>query len=281
MATANIVGVKFRSRGRLVHCDAGELSLQVNDYVIVDTGQGLELARVVTLQVACQPGEELAKVVRKAETKEVDEARQNLEREALSSCRQTVDQLGLKMKPLLARYDSEADRLTVFFSAEERVDFRELVRKLSHSLERKVELRQVGARDEARLLGGLGRCGYPLCCQNFLTSFTSVSIKMAKEQSLALNPMKISGVCGRLLCCLSYESKDYAAIKKKMPQPKQEMLTRWGRVKVISTDLLKETVTIELLDSEVVKEVALTELTQPEEKPGTESGQTKDKAKAD
>lgn len=276
---SNIIGVKSRSRGRLIHCDAGELSLQVNDHVVVDTGQGLEVAKVVSLRVTPQPDEELAKVVRKAETKDLDEARRNLEREVLSRCREMVNQLGLKMKPLSARYDSEADRLTVFFSAEERVDFRDLVRKLSHSLERKVELRQVGARDEAKLLGGLGRCGYPLCCQNFLTSFTSVSIKMAKEQSLALNPMKISGVCGRLLCCLSYESKDYAAIKKKMPQPKQEISTSWGRAKVISVDLLKETVTIELLDSEAIKEVALSELIQPEKKPETEPDQTERKSK--
>lgn len=278
---ANIVGVRFSSRGRLVHCDAGDLSLQVNDYVVVDTGQGLEVAKVVTLQVGSQPGEQFVKVLRKAETKDLDEARRILEREVLIKCREMVAQLGLKMKPLVARYDSEADRLTVFFSAEERVDFRDLVRKLSQALERKVELRQVGARDEAKLLGGLGRCGYPLCCQNFLTSFSSVSIKMAKEQSLALNPMKISGVCGRLLCCLAYESKDYACMKKMMPQPKQEISTRWGRAKVLSTDLFKETVTIELLDSEVVKEVALTELVQTEEKPTTEGDQTQGKSKPD
>jgi cell fate regulator YaaT (PSP1 superfamily) len=185
-----------------------------------------------------------------------------------------VGQLGLKMKPLAARYDSEAERLTIFFRAEERVDFRDLVRNLSHALERRVELRQVGARDEARLLGTMGRCGYPLCCQNFLTSFASVSIKMAKEQSLALNPMKISGICGRLLCCLAYESKDYAAMKKKMPQLKQEISTPWGKARVIGTDLFKETVTVQLLDNEVVKEVALDELVQPGEKSHEEADQT-------
>jgi cell fate regulator YaaT (PSP1 superfamily) len=176
-----------------------------------------------------------------------------------------VAQLGLDMKPLAARYDSQGERLTVFFSAEERVDFRELVRELSRALETRVELRQVGARDEAKLLGSIGRCGYPLCCQNFLTSFASVSIKMAKEQSLALNPMKISGICGKLLCCLAYENKDYAAMKKKMPQPKQEISTPWGKAKVISINLFKETITVQLSDSEVTKEIALDELIRRED----------------
>jgi cell fate regulator YaaT (PSP1 superfamily) len=236
----------------------------VNDYVVVDTGHGLEVAKVVTLESPPQAGDQFPKAVRKAEAKDLEEARQKLEKEALSKCHEMVAQLGLKMKPLVARYDSEADRLTVFFSAEERVDFRDLVRKLSRALESRVELRQVGARDEAKLLGSVGRCGYPLCCQNFLTNFASVSIKMAKEQSLALNPMKISGICGRLLCCLAYEGKDYAAMKKKMPRPKQEISTRWGKARVISTDLMKETVTVELLDNGGVKEIALDELVEPE-----------------
>jgi cell fate regulator YaaT (PSP1 superfamily) len=271
---ANIIGVKFRSRGKLVWCDAGELSLQTDDYVVVDTDRGPEVAKIVALEAPSQPDEDLMKVVRKAEAKDLEEARQNLEKEALKKCHEMVTQLGLRMKPLAARYDSQSERLTVFFSAEERVDFRDLVRKLSHALERRVELRQVGARDEAKLLGTIGRCGYPLCCQNFLTSFASVSIKMAKEQGLALNPMKISGICGRLLCCLAYEGKDYAATKKKMPRPKQEISTPWGKAKVISTDLLKETIAIQLLDSDVVKDVALDELTQWEEWSHKEAGQS-------
>jgi len=262
---ANIIGVKFRSRGKLVYCDAGEISLHVNDYVVVDTGHGLDVAKVVTLEAPSQPDEQLMKVVHPAGAEDLEEARRNLEKEALIKCHEMAAQLGLKMKPLAARYDSQNEHLTIFFSAEERVDFRDLVRKLSHALERRVELRQVGARDEARLLGGMGKCGYPLCCQNSLTSFASVSIKMAKEQSLALNPMKISGICGRLLCCLAYESKEYAAVKKQMPQPKQEILTPWGKATVISTNLLKETVTVQL-DDEVTKEITLDEIIHPEEK---------------
>ncbi|MCJ7668954.1 MAG: stage 0 sporulation family protein [Dehalococcoidia bacterium] len=262
---ANIIGVKFRSRGKLVYCDAGEISLQVNDYVVVDTGRGLDVAKVITLEAPSQPGEQLMMVVRQAGAEDLEEARRNLEKEALSKCHEMAAQLGLKMKPLAARYDSQSEYLTIFFSAEERVDFRDLVRKLSHALERRVELRQVGARDEAKLLGSIGKCGYPLCCQNFLTSFASVSIKMAKEQSLALNPMKISGICGRLLCCLAYESKEYAAMKQKMPQPKQEISTPWGKATVINANVLKETITVQL-DDGAMREIALDEIIHPEEK---------------
>jgi cell fate regulator YaaT (PSP1 superfamily) len=258
---ANIIGIKFRPRGKFVYCDAGEILLQVNDYVVVDTGRGPDVAKVVTLEAPSKPGEQLMMVVRKAEEEDLEEARRNVEKEALIKCNEMAAQLELKMKPLAARYDTEGEHLTIFFSAQERVDFRDLVRRLSHALETRVELRQVKARDEAKLLGSIGKCGYPLCCQNFLTSFASVSIKMAKEQNLALNPMKISGICGRLLCCLAYESKDYADMKKKMPQPKQEILTRWGKARVISTNALKETVTVQL-DDEVVKEIALDELVQ-------------------
>jgi cell fate regulator YaaT (PSP1 superfamily) len=255
---ANIVGVKFRPRGKLVHCGAGEMSLQVNDYVVVDTGHGLEVAKVVTLEAPSQPGEQLMMVVRQAEAEDLEEARWSLEKEALSKCNEMAAQLGLKMKPLAARYDSQDEQLTVFFKAQERVDFRDLVRKLGHALETRVQLRQVGARDEGKLLGKIGRCGYPLCCQNFLTSFASVSIKMAKEQSLALNPMKISGICGRLLCCLSYENKEYVAVREKMPKPKQEILTPWGKARVISINLLKETVMVQL-DDGMIRELALDE----------------------
>jgi cell fate regulator YaaT (PSP1 superfamily) len=260
---ANIVGVKFRPKGKLVLCDAGEISLQVNEYVVVDTGHGLEAAKIVTLEPTFHPGEQLMMVVRQTEATDLEEFRRNLEKEGLTKCHEMSTQLGLKMKPLAARYDSRSERLTIFFSAEERVDFRDLVRKLSNTLERRIELRQVGSRDEAKLLGGIGKCGYPLCCQNSLTSFASVSIKMAKEQNLALNPMKISGICGRLLCCLAYESKDYADMRKRMPQPKQEVSTSWGKGRVISTNLLKEIVTIQL-DDGTTKEITLDELIHPD-----------------
>jgi len=262
---ANVIGVKFRPKGKLVLCDAGELSLQVNEYIVVDTGHGLEVAKVATLEPTSHQSEQLMIVVRQAEAVDLEKFRRSLEEEGLTKCHEMATQLELKMKPLAARYNSRSERLTIFFSAEERVDFRDLVRKLSYALERRIELRQVGSRDEAKLLGGIGKCGYPLCCQNSLTSFASVSIKMAKEQNLALNPMKISGICGRLLCCLAYENKEYADMRKQMPQPKQEVSTSWGKGKVISTNLLKETVTIQL-DDGTTKEVTLDELIHPGDK---------------
>ena len=262
---ANIIEIKFRPRGKVVYGDAGEIPLQVNDYVVVDTDHGPDVAKVVNLAASPHPRKQLVGILRKAETEDLEQARRNLEQEALSRCQEMAATLGLKIKPLAARYDSKDEHLTVFFSAPERVDFRSLLWKLSGALETRVQLRQAGARDEAKLLGSIGRCGYPLCCQNFLTSFASVSIKMAKEQSLPLNPVKISGICGRLLCCLSYESKEYAAIKKKMPHPKQEILTPWGKATVISTNLLKETVTVQL-ENEIAKELPLDQLIHPKEK---------------
>ena len=223
---ANIIGIRFQPRGNVFYCDAGDMPLQPGDIVVVDTGHGLDLAKVT---IAGTQEKELTKpvitVIRHAQPEDLEKARQNKQKEAMAKCKETVTNLGLNMKPLSARYDFDGGHLTIFFSARERVDFRNLVRKLSRTLKTRVELRQVGPRDEAKLVGGIGKCGYPLCCQGFLTGFTPVSIRMAKQQGLALNPMKISGICGRLLCCLSYESKQYAATKEKMPQAGQEIAT--------------------------------------------------------
>ncbi len=255
------VGVRLRARGRVVNCDAHELALHLGDYVLVDTDHGPDVAKVVTLEPRTRPDDPLLNIVRLAEADDLELASLNLREEALNSCAEMAAELGLEMKPLLVRHDPENERLTVFFSAQERIDFRELVRRLSQALQMKVELRQAGPRDEAKLLGSVGRCGYPLCCQNFLTSFASVSKKMAKEQSLALNPMKISGICGRLLCCLSYESKEYAAVKKRMPRLKQQVMTPRGKATVIGINLLKETVTVRL-ENEAVAEIPLDQLVQ-------------------
>ena len=262
---ANIIGIKFRPRGKVVYGDAGEIPLQLSDYVVVDTDHGPDVAKVVTLTASPRLRKQSVGILGKAETEDLEKARRNLEQEALIRCKEMAAELGLEMKPLAARYDYHDERLTVFFSAEERVDFRNLLWKLSRALETRVQLRQVGARDEAKLLGSTGRCGYPLCCQNFLTSFASVSIKMAKEQGLALNPVKISGICGKLLCCLSYESNEYAATKKQMPQPNQEISTPWGKATVVSTNLLKETVTVKL-KNEITRELPMDQLIHPREK---------------
>jgi cell fate regulator YaaT (PSP1 superfamily) len=168
--------------------------------------------------------------------------------------------LKLPMKLLGAEYNLDGSRLTFFFSASERVDFRELVRQLNRRFKVRVELRQLGPRDEAKLVGGFGRCGRPLCCMDFLTEFSPVSIKMAKEQDLPLNPLKISGVCGRLLCCLTYESEQYHAMKEKLPKAGQRVKTPMGSANVVGSNPLKETVLVEL-ESQATVELPLTDIT--------------------
>ena len=259
---ANIIGVRFQARGNIFYCDTGDIQLQAGDMIVVDTDHGPNLAKVTIPKahprdIGKKP---LLPLIRHAQPEDLEQARQDREKEAADKCSELINQLGLKMKLLSAHYEFSSDHLTIFFGAKERVDFRNLVRKLSHSLKIHVELRQIGPRDEAKLLGGIGKCGYPLCCQSFLTGFTPVSIKMAKQQQLSLSPMKISGICGRLLCCLSYENKQYSTIKEKMPQEGKEISTPFGRGQVISTNLLKELVIVKLLDSDKVKEIPLSEI---------------------
>jgi cell fate regulator YaaT (PSP1 superfamily) len=248
---ANIVGVRFKRAGRVYYFDPADIELEVNDYVVVKTSRGLEMGRVVIAPeqvMESELEEPLKPVIRKAEAEDIEQTRELEEKsaEALAECGQWIDKLRLPMKLLAAEYNLSGSRLTVFFSAAERVDFRELVRELANHFKVRVELRQVGPRDGAKLVGGFGRCGRPLCCVSFLNEFDPVSIKMAKEQDLPLNPMKISGVCGRLMCCLGYESEVYRAIRNKLPRKGQQVSTSKGLASVVAVNPLKETVTVEL-----------------------------------
>jgi cell fate regulator YaaT (PSP1 superfamily) len=173
------------------------------------------------------------------------------------------------MKLISAEYNLDGNHLSFFFSAEERVDFRELVRELTGRFKIRVELRQVGPRDGAKLIGGFGRCGRPLCCMSFLGEFAPVSVKMAKEQNLPLNPMKISGTCGRLLCCLVYENEQYRNMKEKMPKEGQQVSTPMGVVSVVGSNPLKETVLVEL-ESKATVELPLSEVTVEDKPPISE-----------
>jgi cell fate regulator YaaT (PSP1 superfamily) len=268
---AKTVGVRFRRAGKIYYFDAGDIELGVNDYVVVKTARGLELGRVVVVPKEVSEGEAtkgLKPVVRKAEPEDIEQAQEleAREAEALAECAKLIAKLGLPMKLLGAQYNLDGSRLTFFFSAEERVDFRELVRELNSRFKKKVELRQLGPRDEARLVGGFGRCGRPLCCVDFLAELSPVSIKMAKEQDLPLNPMKISGVCGRLLCCLAYESEQYHDMKAKLPRQGQQVNTPMGVATVVGGNPLKETVWVEL-ETEARVEVPLSKITKIEERP--------------
>lgn len=262
---SQIVGIRFHQAGKIYYFDAASIPLEINDYVIVETTHGHDLGKVVISPeqvIFSEISEPLKPVIRKAQTEDINKAQQQQDnaREAIAKCRELVEKLSLPMKPILAQYNLDGSHLTIFFSSEKRVDFRELVRELSRSLKTRVELRQVGARDEAKLIGGVGKCGFPLCCATFLSEFAPVSIKMAKDQDLALNPMKTSGICGRLLCCLGYEYEQYRAMKEKLPSLGQEVSTNLGRAKVIGCNPLKETAMIEL-DSGVNVELPLSQIT--------------------
>jgi len=258
---ANTVGIRFKRAGKVYYFDAGDIALEPGDYAVVKTSRGMELGHVVIAPgqvLAGETEENLSPVVRKAEPEDIAKAEELGARaeEALIECGKIIGELQLSMKLLSAEYNLDSSRLTFLFSAEERVDFRDLVRRLTGKFKVRVELRQVGSRDEAKLLGSFGRCGRPLCCTSFLTEFTPVSIKMAKEQDLPLNPMKISGACGRLMCCLAYEGEQYRLMKEKMPKVGQRVSTRMGEATVVGNNPLKETVMVEM-DSEATVELPL------------------------
>jgi len=267
---AEIVGVRFKRAGKVYYFDSGGIDLRVGDHVVVKTTRGLELGRVMIAPKQVLAGEVtkgLKPVVRKAEPEDINRAQEleAKETDAVAECGKLVAKLGLPMKLLGAEYSLDGSRLTFFFSAAERVDFRGLVRELKSRFKAKIELRQLGPRDEAKLVGGFGRCGRPLCCMNFLTELSPVSIRMAKEQDLPLNPMKISGVCGRLLCCLAYETEQYHIMKEKLPKEGQRVNTPLGVAIVVGSNPLKETVLVEL-ESQARVELPLSKI-MIEEKP--------------
>jgi len=260
-----IVGVRFKRAGRVYYFDPAGIDLKANDHVVVQTIRGLELGHVVIAPkqvLASEVTGKLKPIVRKAEEEDIERAQKLVDKEgeALAECSKLIAELNLPMKLVSTEYNLDRSRLTFFFTAEERVDFRELVRELTNRFKTRVELRQVGPRDKAKLIGGLGRCGRPLCCISFLSEFDPVSIRMAKEQDLPLDPMKISGVCGRLLCCLVYENEQYRKLKEKLPKKGQRVSTPTGVGKVIGVNLLKETVLVEL-ESQATMEVPLDKIT--------------------
>ena len=270
-----IVGIRFKKAGRVYYFDPEGIELEVNDYVVVETTRGLELGHVVIAPkqvLANEVTTPLKPIMRKAEPEDIRRAQELEEREeeALIECGKLIAKLNLSMKLLSAEYNLDGSRLTFFFSAAERVDFRELVRELTNRFKVRVELRQVGPRDEAKLIGGFGRCGRPLCCTSFLSDFAPVSIRMAKAQDLPLSPMKISGVCGRLLCCLGYESEQYQAMKDKLPKEGQRVSTAMGVATVVGSNPLKETVLVEL-ESEATVELPLSEI-KIEDEPSAKRG---------
>jgi cell fate regulator YaaT (PSP1 superfamily) len=210
-----IAGIRFKRAGAVYYFDAADMELEVNDKVVVEGAHGLALGWVVIAPkqvLASELSEPLKPVLRKATPEDVKLAEElkGKEGEALTKCAELAAKHNLSMKFLAAEYNLDGSHLTFYFTAERRVDFRALLRELGATFRTRVELRQVGARDVAKFIGGIGKCGRPLCCVTHLSQFESISVRMARDQSLPLNPAKISGVCGRLLCCLNFEHEQYA-----------------------------------------------------------------------
>jgi len=236
-----IASVVFRGGGKVYQFEAGDLEVSVGDRVIVETTRGADLGRLVKgpLDVPIEQAPRgLKRLMRKATQADLDgmAAHRAEECDAKRVCRELVDELGLDMKVVDARQAFEGGKLTITFFAEERVDFRELVGRLNERLRRRVELKQVSARDESRIVGGFGPCGRSLCCATFAGDQEPVSIRMAKDQNLPLNPTKISGCCGRLMCCLKYEHQVYLSFRKRAPKRGAIITTPGGEGKV--TELL-------------------------------------------
>ncbi len=260
-----VVGVRFRRAGKIYYfAPTGFEDLKVGDYVVVDTVRGEDIGRVVIAprQVAdSKVVGQLKNILRRAEPWDLLQMQhfRNRERQALEKCRQKIAEYGLPMKVIKAEYNFNGSRLVFYFTAEKRVDFRKLVKDLAKTFKSRIELKQVGVRDEAKLIGDLGCCGRPLCCASFFCEFNPVSIRMAKQQDLPLSPMEISGICGRLLCCLAYENEYYAEVKERLPKVGDVVVTPHGAGKVTAINVLKETLSVEL-DSEATIEISAKEL---------------------
>jgi cell fate regulator YaaT (PSP1 superfamily) len=269
-----VVGIRFKDSGKTYFFDPnGFTTLEQGEQVIVETVRGLELAKVAYAPHNVSEGEivgELRPVIRRAEQSDFDRIRLLGERhdEVLARCADKIGEHNLPMRLVKAEYSFDGSRLTFYFSADKRIDFRALVRDLARSFKTRIELRQIGPRDEAKLLGGIGPCGRTLCCATFLPDYARVSIKMAKDQDLPLNPSKISGVCGRLLCCLSYEHDQYLQIKAELPRRGAWVQTPDGPGEVVAVNVVRETVTVELSGSGVQEEYSPAQISEATQKVG-------------
>ena len=245
-----IVGIKFKSVGKIYFFDPGQIYLRVGDNVIVETARGLEYGTVAS-KVRSVPEDSLKHavkpVLRKGTPEDAVTNDNNLRKaiDAMRICQQQIEKDGLAMKLIRAEYTFDSSKVIFYFTADGRIDFRELVKELAGIFRIRIELRQIGVRDEAKLLGGIGCCGRELCCNKWLGDFEPVSIKMAKEQGLSLNPGKISGICGRLLCCLQYEHENYECVLKQMPSVGDKVRTPDGNGTVTKLNVLAEKVTVD------------------------------------
>jgi len=255
-----VVGIRFKKAGKIYYFDPVETGAKKDDFAIVETARGVEYGAVVigpkevTEDDIVSP---LKNVVRVATEEDIMKHSENLakEEEALRVCSEKVVKHKLDMKLIDVEYTFDNNKVIFYFTADGRVDFRELVKDLASVFRTRIELRQIGVRDEAKMVNGIGPCGVGLCCANWLGDFAPVSIKMAKDQNLSLNPSKISGICGRLMCCLKYEHEVYLELRKGMPIKGDKLMTPDGKALVVDTTILREAVKVRLIVDEKTNEL--------------------------
>ena len=245
-----VIGVRFRTAGKIYFFAPGKLEIRQGDNVIVETARGVEFGRVVCGpkdvddSAVVQPLKPVIRLANDQDRKTVEKNKQK-EKEAFKICQEKIKKHKLEMKLVDVEYTFDGNKILFYFTADGRIDFRELVKDLAAVFRTRIELRQIGVRDETKLKGGIGICGRPLCCSTYLTEFSAVSIKMAKEQNLSLNPTKISGVCGRLMCCLNNEEETYEVLNSQLPSVGDTVTTNDGLTGVVhSLSVLRKQVKV-------------------------------------
>ncbi|WP_085522393.1 PSP1 domain-containing protein [Tuberibacillus sp. Marseille-P3662] len=261
----SVVGIRFKKAGKIYYFDPGEFEISKETNVVVETTRGVEYGYVVIPNKEVDEQDvvlPLRKVIREATDRDSEQMVQNQAdaTEALDVCAKKINEHQLNMKLVDAEYTFDRNKIIFYFTADGRVDFRDLVKDLAAIFRTRIELRQIGVRDEAKMLGGIGPCGRMLCCSTFLGDFEPVSIKMAKDQNLSLNPTKISGVCGRLMCCLKYENDQYETAKQELPDIGDTIQIEHGQGHVVGLNLLERLIQIELNESGKVIEYSMNEL---------------------
>lgn len=283
-----VVGVRFRNVGKIYYFNPKNYKVKVGDHVIVETARGVEYGRVVLEPRSVKEDEvvhPLKEVLRVATKEDEDHEAENRqkEKEAFKICKKKIREHGLDMKLIDAEYTFDNNKVLFYFTADGRIDFRQLVKDLASVFKTRIELRQIGVRDETKILGGIGICGRTLCCHTYLSEFAPVSIKMAKEQNLSLNPTKISGLCDRLMCCLKYEQDHYEQTRKRMPRVGREIITPDGSGVINAINVLEETVRVRIAvgDSFELREYKIDDCQRPgqdERKPRPEEDATAEDA---
>ncbi len=273
-----VIGVRFRAAGKIYYFDPADRQIKIGDHVIVETARGIEYGYVVLGNREVDETKvipPLKPVIRMVtdEDRAIEAKNKEKEKEAFKICQEKIKKHNLEMKLIDAEYTFDNNKVLFYFTADGRIDFRELVKDLASVFKTRIELRQVGVRDETKIMGGIGICGRPLCCHSYLSEFIPVSIKMAKEQNLSLNPTKISGVCGRLMCCLKNEEETYEVLNSKLPGIGDTVTTADGlRGEVHSVNVLRQTVKVIVVVDKDEKEIREYKVDQLKFKPRRKKG---------